>query len=108
MKSKTKTRERRKIHIRKKVSGSMLKPRVFVFKSNKYFYSGIVDDDTAKTLISLRVNKGKSNVKILGKDMAAKLLKIKVTQAVFDRSGYKYHGLVANYVESLRSNGIKI
>jgi large subunit ribosomal protein L18 len=101
-------RERRKVHIRKKLSGTPDKPRVYVFKSNKYINVGVVEDESGKVLFGLRVEKGKGNMKKLAKDLAAKLKKAKISVAVFDRSGYKYHGVIAEFVEELRKNDIKI
>lgn len=101
-------RERRKMHIRKNLSGTTDKPRVFVFKSNKYFYAGVSNDDSGKVLMSVKVQKGEDNIKKSGKKLATDMKKAKIENAVFDRSGYKYHGVIAAFVEELRGNGIKI
>ncbi len=108
MKSKVEARQRRVKHIRKTVSGTEVKPRVFVFKSNRYFHTGVANDEKGIVILGAQAKKSTINVETLAKDLAAKLKKIKVDNAVFDRSGYKYHGLVAKFVESLRTNGIKI
>ena len=101
-------RERRKKHIRKNISGVSLKPRVFVFKSNKYFYAGVADDDKNIVLMSKMSNKKEEDIVKMAKDFALTLNKKKIENAVFDRSGYKYHGLIASFVTELRNNGIKI
>jgi large subunit ribosomal protein L18 len=107
-KTKTEKRERRKMHIRKTVSGSALKPRVFVFKSNKYFYAGVADDDKNVVIMSkMTPRKSEGIVKMAG-EFAKGLKGKKIETVVFDRSGYKYHGLVASFVEELRNKGIKI
>ncbi|MDX9739380.1 MAG: 50S ribosomal protein L18 [Candidatus Dojkabacteria bacterium] len=101
-------REKRKMHIRKKVSGSSSKPRVFVFKSNKFFYVGVADDEKGVVLTSKMAKKNSEEILKMAKLFAADLKKRKIEVAVFDRSGYKYHGLIASFAEELRKNGIKI
>ncbi len=108
MKTKVEARKRRVKHIRKIVSGTEQKPRVFVFKSNRFFHTGVANDEKGVVILGSKAKKTMLNVEELGKDIASKLKKAKFETAVFDRSGYKYHGLVAKFVESLRSNGIKI
>jgi len=106
--TKTEKRERRKMHIRKNLSGTSVKPRVFVFKSNKYFYAGVADDDRSVVLMSKVVHKKEEDIVKMAKVFASDLKKKKIEIAVFDRSGYRYHGLIAAFVEELRNNGIKI
>jgi len=101
-------REKRKLHIKKKVSGTSAKPRVFVFKSNKYFYAGLADDDKQVVLMSEMCKKNSDEIKKMGKKFATDFKKKKLEVAVFDRSGYRYHGLIAIFADELRSNGIKI
>lgn len=96
------------MHIRKKVSGTAVKPRVYVFKSNRYMNIGVADDELGKVLFGIRTEKGVKNMKKVAKDVATKLKKMKVEVAVFDRSGYKYHGAIAEFVDGLRANDIKI
>lgn len=101
-------REKRKLHIKKKLSGSSAKPRIFVFKSNKYFYAGIADDDKSVVLMSKMCKKNAEEIKKMAKTFASDFKKKKLELAVFDRSGYRYHGLIATFADELRSNGIKI
>ena len=101
-------RYRRKKHIRKALSGTAEKPRVYVFKSNKTFYASVANDDEGKVLFGMKSTKGVEKVKKLGKKFATALKKKKIEIAVFDRSGYKYHGAITAFVEELRANGIKI
>ena len=101
-------RQKRKLHIRKRVSGSTIKPRIFVFKSNKYFYSGVADDDKQVVLMSKMCKKNSDDIKVMAKKFATDFKKKKLEVAVFDRSGYRYHGLIAIFADELRSNGIKI
>ena len=101
-------RQKRKLHIRKKIAGSASTPRIFVFKSNRYFYSGVADDDTSTVIMSKMSKKKAEDIKKMAKEFAEELKKKKINNGVFDRSGYKYHGLVALFVDELRNNGIKI
>jgi large subunit ribosomal protein L18 len=99
-------RQRRKLHIRKKLNGTSEEPRVFVFKSNKYFYVGLADDESQKVLTASMCNKKEEEIKDLAKNMAKKLKKY--DKLVFDRSGYKFHGLIKSFVEALRKNKVNI
>ncbi len=101
-------REKRKMHIRKKISGTADVPRIFVFKSNRYFYAGAADDDTSTVIMSKMSKKKAEDIKKMAKEFATNLKKKKIDKGVFDRSGYRYHGLVAMFADELRNNGIKI
>jgi large subunit ribosomal protein L18 len=105
-KSKREQRERRKVHIRKNVSGTAEKPRIFVFKSNRYFYAGIADDDKNVVIKSFMAKKKSDDIIAMAKKFAKEAGKYK--SVVFDRSGYKYHGLVKTFVEELRKQKVKI
>ena len=101
-------REKRKMHIRKKISGTADVPRIFVFKSNRYFYAGVANDDTSTVIMSKMSKKKAEDIKKMAKEFATSLKKKKIDKGVFDRSGYRYHGLVALFADELRNNGIKI
>jgi large subunit ribosomal protein L18 len=100
------SRQRRKMHIKKTLRGTSEAPRVFVFKSNKYFYAGVADDDSQKVLMSQMCDKKETEIKKLAKTMSKDLKKY--DKLVFDRSGYKYHGLIKIFVEELRNNKVNI
>ena len=101
-------RQKRKLHIRKKISGTADVPRIFVFKSNRYFYAGAANDDTSTVIMSKMSRKKAEDIKKMAKEFATSLKKKKIDKGVFDRSGYRYHGLVALFADELRNNGIKI
>ncbi len=101
-------RQKRKMHIRKKISGTADVPRIFVFKSNRYFYAGAANDDTSTVIMSKMSKKKAEDIKKMAKEFATNLKKKKIDKGVFDRSGYRYHGLVAMFADELRNNGIKI
>jgi len=87
--------------------------RLCVFRSGKHIYAQIIDDAAGKTLVSatssaLKAKGKKSDVaKEVGKSIAAKALEKKISQVVFDRGGYKYHGRVKALAEGAREGGLK-
>ena len=104
--TKEQKRARRKLHIRKNVNGTATKPRIFVFKSNRYFYAGIADDEKNVVLKSVLCKKNSEEIKKMAKTFGKEVAQF--DSAVFDRSGYKYHGLIQIFADELRSNGVKI
>ncbi|NWF67207.1 MAG: 50S ribosomal protein L18 [Campylobacterales bacterium] len=104
-------KDRRKARIRGKIEGTATKPRVSVFKSNRYFYAQAIDDISGTTLASANNMSGKKNTTTENvKDVAnafGEILKQKnITEIVFDRNGYQYHGIVASFADALRETGI--
>lgn len=107
---------RRKLAIRKKVSGTAERPRLSVSKTNKHIVVQAIDDNANVTLFSVQTYGktavvAKSNVdgaKLVGAKVATELKNRKIESAVFDRNGLQYHGVVAALVESTRESGIKI
>lgn len=106
MKTREETRKRRKLYIRKKLRGTTERPRVFLFRSNKYVYLGLADDVKGKVLFSSRGGKNRTDAVKLAKDFAKKLEKAKIKEVVFDRSGYKYTGVIKVIADTLRESGI--
>jgi len=104
--TKVEKRARRKLHIRKNVNGTSSKPRIFVFKSNRYFYAGIADDEKNIVVKSVMCKKNSDEIVKMAKSFAGEVKKF--DSAVFDRSGYRYHGLIKTFADELRNNGIKI
>jgi len=99
--------------VRAKVAGETSKPRLCVFRSNQYIYAQLVDDATGKTILAVNDSdlKGKDkkadSSKKLGKALAEKALEKKISEVVFDRGGYKYHGRVKALAEGAREGGLK-
>ena len=115
----TRRARRKRIHLRSKgkISGSPERPRICVFKSLNNIYVSAVDDTVGSTLISFSTlsKELKGNVKhggnvasakSVGEIMAQKLLDKGIKKAVFDRSGYLYHGRVKAVAEALREKGL--
>lgn len=107
-------RLRIKRSIRNKISGTAARPRLSVFRSNKAIYAQIIDDTTGKTLAAASSTKldGVTNANIsvsnqVGKEIGAKAVELGITQVVFDRSGYLYHGKVKSLAEGAREAGLK-
>lgn len=105
-KTRENTRQRRKMHIRKKLHGVKERPRIFLFKSNKYIYLGVTNDDEGKVIFSLKGGKNTPEAIKLAKNFAKKLKTKKIEKVIFDRSGYKYTGVVKKIADTLREADI--
>lgn len=98
---------------RSKLFGTSTRPRLSVFRSNKYIYAQLINDTDAKTLTSASTVKAKEKNNIeaatkAGEAIAAYALKNKIKQAIFDRGSYKYHGQVKAVAEGAKSAGLII
>lgn len=112
-------RSRSKTRLRKKISGTSEMPRLSVYRSLNQVYAQIIDDATGNTLVAvsslskelaeeLKNAKGKiSKSKLVGNMVAKKALEKKITNVVFDRNGYKYHGRIQAVAEGAREAGLK-
>lgn len=106
-------RERIKAGIRKKISGTASKPRLSVFRSNTSVYAQLIDDLAGKTLAgfsasSTTLKKSKVEVaQLVGKIIAEKATSLGISEVVFDRNGYLYHGRVKALADSAREGGLK-
>lgn len=97
--------------IRKKIFGSGTRPRLSIFKSNKHIYAQIIDDNLGKTLVSSHDERNlgtkKDKAYNIGKKLAQKANKLKITTVVFDRGGFLYHGRVREVAKGAREGGLK-
>ncbi|MDO5516839.1 MAG: 50S ribosomal protein L18 [Clostridium sp.] len=109
-------RAKRHLRVRKKISGTPERPRLSVYRSEKNIYAQIIDDVNAITLVSastvdtdLKVKAGgnKEAAKTIGEAVAKKALDKGITEVVFDRGGYVYHGRVQALAEAAREAGLK-
>ena len=114
--TKNERRIRIKSRIRKVVSGTEVRPRLAVFRSNKEIYAQVVDDVTGKTLVAASsrdkdISSAKGNkseiAALVGKSVADKAMKAGVETISFDRGGYLYHGRVKSLAEAAREAGLK-
>jgi len=126
-KEKKEKRERRHRRVRGKISGTAAKPRLSVFRSYRHIYAQLIDDEKGKTLAAVSdLDLGKAGKKAAGKKSSSKkegekkeigyevgkliaqeAAKLKVTEVIFDRGGYKYHGRVRRLAEGAREGGLK-
>ncbi len=107
-------RQRIKMGIRKRLTGSTERPRLSVFRSNKGIYVQVIDDVKGVTLASASTlskefsesgNKVEQS-RMVGKLIAEKAVAAGVTKVVFDRNGYLYHGRVKSLAEGAREGGL--
>ena len=101
----------RKNRTRSKIKDKNLKPRLSVFKSNKYVYAQIIDDSVGKTIASASSReikekmKREDSAKEIGRLVAEKALKAGVKNVVFDRGSYRYHGIIKSLSQGAREAG---
>ena len=116
----TKLSKRKKRHrrIRGKVSGTKERPRMSVFRSNKHIYVQFIDDEEGKTLFAYSsrnkevAEKGEEiskseQAELVGKFAAQKSKEQGLSDVVFDRNGYRYHGRVKKLADAARKEGLK-
>ena len=110
--SKIERRIKIKTRIRGKVSGTASRPRLSVFRSNKQIYAQLIDDLAGKTLAAAS-SKGiedgsKSEIAAkVGKAIAEKAMAAGISEVVFDRNGYLFHGRVKSLADAAREGGLK-
>lgn len=112
LKTKQEKFARRVARTRAKIFGTAERPRLSVFKSHKYIYAQIIDDDRGHTLVSAdsRKSKGQTPVEsanLLGVEIAKKAKTAKISKVVFDRRGYIYIGKIKMVAEAARKGGLK-
>ncbi len=110
--------EKRKKRVRSRIRGITERPRLSVFRSNKQIYAQIIDDTLGKTLVSFSSkNLPKAKVSkmskqeiaaLVGEELAKAAKSLKISRAVFDRGGYRYHGRVKQVAEGARKGGLEI
>lgn len=104
-------RLKKKIRIRKTVNGTPERPRLCVFRSGKHMYAQIINDVAGTTLVSASsLGKedvvGKDLAKFVGTEVAKAAIAKNITNVVFDRNGYLYHGRVKSLAEGAREGGL--
>ncbi|MCE5305499.1 MAG: 50S ribosomal protein L18 [Chloroherpetonaceae bacterium] len=115
---KHKRQTRRKLSVRKKISGNQERPRMTVYRSLNNIFVQIINDEESRTLLSassidkeikgqIPKDASKSDLsKIVGKFIAKRAIEKNITKVVFDRNGYNYHGRVKALADSARENGL--
>lgn len=116
--SKEHSRQRRHRRIRKQVQGTGAKPRLSVYKSLNNIYAQLIDDLSGKTILSASTLEKEISASIkhggnvdaakkVGATIARKALDKKITDVVFDRGGYRYHGCIKALADAAREQGLK-
>lgn len=113
------TNRRKKIHmrVRSRISGTADRPRLCVFKSNKHVYAQLIDDVKGVTLTAVStLTKGLADelagktpmekASVVGREIGRIAKEAGVTKVVFDRGGYRYHGVVKNLADGARESGL--
>jgi len=115
--SKNESRLRRKVRIRKKISGTSERPRLVVYRSNSHLYVQVVDDTAGTTLAATStktMSKGgdavhcnKTGADLVGKEIARLAKEKSITKVVFDRNGYLFHGRIKAVADGAREGGLE-
>ncbi len=111
-KAKTKRRVRRRRRVRKTVVGTPVRPRVCIFRSLNHIYAQVIDDMSGRTICSASSlgRQGSGNAAAaaeVGKAIAEKAVASGITDVVFDRNGFPYHGRVRALADAAREGGLK-
>ncbi len=108
------TKNKRQARVRSKLFGTTQRPRLSVFRSNQHIYAQIINDETGTTLVSasdkdLKTQKATKTeiANLVGKELAQKAQKAKITKICFDRGAYKFHGRVKALAQAARENGLE-
>ena len=112
---KNKTRQKRHLRIRKHISGTAERPRLNVFRSLANIYAQVIDDEKGVTLVAASSKEtgfegsggNVEGAKKVGAAIAKKALEKGISEVVFDRGGYIYHGRIAALAEAAREGGLK-
>jgi large subunit ribosomal protein L18 len=111
-----KSRVKRHLRVRKKISGTAQRPRLAVYRSDKNIYAQVIDDVAQITLVSAssvdkafesKLGGNKEAAKLVGKMIGERSLEKGIVEVIFDRGGYVYHGRVQNLAEGAREAGLK-
>ncbi len=115
--SKNECRKRRKVHIRKKISGTAERPRLVVYRSDAHIYAQVVDDTKGETLVATstlslskkgeKLSCNKAGAESVGKEIARMALENNIRKVVFDRNGYLYHGRIKAVADGAREAGLE-
>ncbi len=113
--SKQASRQRRHRRVRKHLAGTTSRPRLAVYRSNRYIYAQVIDDDSGRTIASASSQEKDLRSKTLSADTATEVGKLVAERAkdagistvVFDRGGYKYHGRIKALADAAREAGLE-
>ena len=111
------SRKKRQVRVRRKITGSVERPRLCIFRSTKHIYAQIIEDTTGTTLVAastlsaeiadgLKSGGNIEAAKAVGKAIAEKALAKDIKQIVFDRNGFLYHGRIKALADAAREAGL--
>ena len=111
-------KHKRALRVRKKLHGTPQKPRLCVVKTNKHIQVQLIDDEAGKTLAAFSTNakelkatpytkKNKASAKVLGEKIAEKAKGMGISEVVFDRGPFRYHGILAELAGAARESGLQ-
>ena len=93
------------------MKGTEVRPRLAVFRSNKFLYAQLVNDDKGLTVASAKTSEGKTSMEVragaAGEEIAKKALAKKIKKAVFDRGGFRYAGAIKAFADGARKGGLQ-
>lgn len=109
--------KKRKSHVVKRIHGNVVRLRLSVYRSNRYLYAQLIDDEKRETILSVSEQElsltgsskltKKDRAKLLGALIASKAIKKNISKVVFDRNGYKYHGQLKIFADEARNGGLQ-
>lgn len=104
-------RTRRHARIRTRISGTEARPRLAVFRSNRFIYAQLINDETGKTIASadsrsVKSGSGRDRAKEVGATIAVKAKEKGITSIIFDRGGFQYQGMIASVADGAREAGL--
>ena len=113
--TRTDARRRRHFRVRKTVHGTQSRPRLAVFRSNKYIYAQVIDDDKGHTIVSASSRESAVRGTTLSVDTATQVGTLVASRAqdagiskvVFDRGGFKFHGRIEALADAARKSGLE-
>jgi large subunit ribosomal protein L18 len=108
------TKTKRQIRTRSKIKGTADRPRLTVYKSNRFMYAQLIDDEARKTIVGVSEKHLKETVigkiakaKAVGTLLAKKAIDKKIKKVVFDRGSYSYHGRISGIAQGAREGGLE-
>jgi large subunit ribosomal protein L18 len=109
--AKVESRNRRHARIRSRVAGTEARPRLAVFRSNRFIYAQLINDEAGKTIAAAdsrtaKAKGGQEKAKEVGAMIATKAKEKGITSVVFDRGGFQYQGMIASVADGAREAGL--
>lgn len=116
LEDKTRRKLRRKARIRGTITGTAERPRMSVFKSNRYLSVQVIDDAKGHTLTAITNTMGelkalkstKKDAETLGQELGKKMVALNIKEAVFDRNGNLFHGVIKAFADGVRKAGVRM